>query len=155
MEEAKADISGLWALQQLIDKGAIDRAMERTLYTTFLASAFRSIRFGTNDAHGRGQAIQLNDLLDRGAVRGAADGTFAVDAARIKAAVTALSREILTLEAEGSYAKARDLVDRMGVVRPEVQRVLDRLKEVPIDVEPRFVAAETLTHGPSSSARPR
>jgi hypothetical protein len=152
MEEAKADISGLWALQQLIDKGAIDRAMERTLYTTFLASAFRSIRFGTNDAHGRGQAIQLNDLLDRGAVRVAADGTFAVDTARIKAAVAALSREILTLEAEGSYAKARDLVDRMGVVRPEVQRVLDRLKEVPIDVEPRFVTAEALAPSPKARA---
>jgi hypothetical protein len=155
MEEAKADISGLWALQQLLDKGVVDKSMERTLYVTFLASAFRSIRFGTNDAHGRGQAIQLNDLLDRGAVRVAADGTFAVDAARIKAAVAALSREILTVEAEGSYAKARDLVDRMGVVRPEVQRVLDRLKDVPIDIEPRFVTAEELTRSSSSSARPQ
>jgi Peptidase family M49 len=153
MEEAKADISGLWALQQLVDKGVVDRSMERTLYGTFLASAFRSIRFGTNDAHGRGQAIQLNDLLDRGAVRVAADGTFAVDAARIKDAVAALSRQILTVEAEGSYAKARDLVDRMGVVRPEVQRVLDRLKDVPIDIEPRFVTADELTHGSSSSGR--
>ncbi len=155
MEEAKADISGLWALQQLIDKGVVDKSMERTLYVTFLASAFRSIRFGTNDAHGRGQAIQLNDLLDRGAVRVAADGTFAVDGARIKAAVADLSREILTVEAEGSYAKARDLVDRMGVVRPEVKRVLDRLKGVPIDVEPRFVTADELTRPLSSSARPR
>jgi hypothetical protein len=154
MEEAKADISGLWALQQLIDKGVVDKSMERTLYVTFLASAFRSIRFGTNDAHGRGQAIQLNDLLDRGAVRVAADGTFAVDAARIKAAVAALSREILTVEAEGSYAKARDLVDRMGVVRPEVQRVLDRMKDVPIDIEPRFVTADELTRSSSSSTRP-
>ncbi len=144
MEEAKADIAGLWALQQLVDKGVVDKAMERTLYTTFLASAFRSIRFGTNDAHGRGQAIQLNDLLDRGAVRVAADGTFSVDPAKIKAAVTALSREILTVEAEGNYAKARDLIDRMGVVRPDVQKVLDRLKGVPIDIEPRFVTADAL-----------
>jgi hypothetical protein len=151
IEEAKADIAGLWALQQLVDKGVVDKAMERTLYTTFLASAFRSIRFGTNDAHGRGQAIQLNDLLDRGAVRVAGDGTFSVDPAKIKAAVTALSREILTVEAEGSYAKARDLIDRMGVVRPEVQRVLDRLKDVPIDVAPRFVTAEG---GSASAPRP-
>ena len=145
LEEAKADIAGLWALQQLVDKGVVDRAMERTLYATFLASAFRSIRFGTNDAHGRGQAIQLNDLLDRGAVKVAADGTFSVEAAKIKAAVTGLSREILTLQAEGDYAKARALIDRMGVVRPEVQRVLDRLKDVPIDIEPRFVTAEEMT----------
>jgi Peptidase family M49 len=144
IEEAKADIAGLWALQQLVDKGVVDKGMERTLYTTFLASAFRSIRFGTNDAHGRGQAIQLNDLLDRGAVRVGPDGRFSVDATRIKAAVAALSREILTVEAEGSYAKARDLIDRMGVVRPEVQRVLDRLEDVPIDIEPRFVTAGEL-----------
>ncbi|MFI5008305.1 MAG: hypothetical protein ACHQKZ_12735, partial [Solirubrobacterales bacterium] len=78
IEEAKADISGLWALQQLIDKGVIDRGMERTLYSTFLASAFRSIRFGIGEAHGKGQAVQVNDLLDRGAFRVAADGTFSV-----------------------------------------------------------------------------
>ena len=145
IEEAKADISGLWALQQLIDKGVIDRGMERTLYATFLASAFRSIRFGTNDAHGKGQALQVNDLLDRGAFRVAGDGTFSVDSVRVPAAVTALTREILTIEAEGSYAKARALLDRLGVVRPEVQRVLDRLNEVPVDIAPRFVTAEALT----------
>ena len=144
IEEAKADIAGLWALQQLVDKGVVDKAMESTLYTTFLASAFRSIRFGTNDAHGRGQAIQLNDLLDRGAVRVAGNGTFSVDSTKIKAAVMALSRVILTVEAEGDYAKARELIDRMGVVRPEVARVLDRLKDVPIDIAPRFVTAEAL-----------
>ena len=145
IEEAKADISGLWALQQLIDKGVIDRGMERTLYTTFLASAFRSIRFGTNEAHGRGQAVQLNDLLDRGAFRVAADGAFSVDPGKIKEAVTALTREILTIEAEGSAARARTLLERQGVVRPEVQRVLDRLRDVPVDIAPRFVTAGELT----------
>jgi hypothetical protein len=144
IEEAKADISGLWALQQLIDKRVIDRGMEKTLYTTFLASAFRSIRFGIGEAHGKGQAVQLNDLLDRGAFRVAADGTFTVDAAKVKDAVTALAREILTIEAEGSYAKAKALLDRQGIVRPEVQKILDRLKAVPIDIAPRFVTAEAL-----------
>ena len=144
IEEAKADISGLWALQQLIDKGAIDRGMERTLYTTFLASAFRSIRFGTNEAHGKGQAVQLNELLDRGAFRVAAD-TFSVDAGKVKEAVTALTREILTIEAEGSESKARALLERQGVVRPEVQGVLVRLGDVPVDIAPRFVTAEELT----------
>jgi peptidase M49-like protein len=144
IEEAKADISGLWALQQLIDKGVIERGMERTLYTTFLASAFRSIRFGPGDAHGRGQAVQLNDLWDRGAFRVAADGTFSVDAAKVQPAVAALTREILTIEAEGSYPKAQALLERLGVVRPEVQRVLDRLHAVPVDIAPRFVTAEEL-----------
>jgi hypothetical protein len=144
IEEAKADISGLWALQQLVDKGVLDRSLERTMYTTFLASAFRSIRFGIDEAHGKGQVLQLNDLLDKGAFRVAADGTFAVDPAKVKPAVTALTRELMTLQAEGSYAKAKALLERLAVVRPDTQRVLDRLKDVPVDIEPRFVTAEKL-----------
>jgi hypothetical protein len=144
LEEAKADISGLWALQQLVDKGVIGRSFERTMYTTFLASAFRSIRFGIDEAHGKGQALQLNDLLDKGAFVVAPDGTFAVDPAKVKPAVAALTREITTLQAEGSYAKAKALLERLAVVRPDTKRVLDRLRDVPVDVEPRFVTAERL-----------
>ncbi len=144
IEEAKADISGLFALQYLVDKGVLDRDFERTMYATFVASAFRSIRFGVNEAHGKGIAVQLNYLLDAGAVVVAEDGTFSPVPALIKEAVIALTREIMTLQAEGSYAKADDLLTRLGVVRPEVQRVLDRLAQVPVDIEPRFVTAEAL-----------
>lgn len=144
VEEAKADISGLWALQQLVDKGVLDRSFERTMYTTFLASAFRSIRFGIHEAHGKGQVLQLNHLLDAGAFKVAPDGTFSVDPAKVKQAVTALTRELMTLQAEGSYAKAKAILERLAVLRPETQRVLDRLKDVPVDVEPRFVTAERL-----------
>ena len=97
------------------------------MYTTFLASAFRSIRFGINEAHGRGIAIQLNYLLDAGAFRVNGDGTFAVDEAKMAGAVTALTREIMTLQAEGSYEKAKTMIEKLGVVRPQVQKVLDRL----------------------------
>jgi hypothetical protein len=144
IEEAKADISGLWALQQLVDKGVLDRSFERTMYTTFLASAFRSIRFGIGEAHGKGQVLQLNHLLDAGAFEVAADGTFSVAAARIKPAVAALTGELMTLQAEGSHAKAKAILERLAVLRPQTQRVLDRLKDVPVDIEPRFVTAEEL-----------
>jgi len=144
IEEAKADISGLFALQHLVDRGQLDKRFERTMYTTFLASAFRSIRFGINEAHGRGQAIQLNYLLDHGSFRVNADGTFSVDPARIRDGVAALTREIMTLQAEGSYSKARAMIQALGVVRPAVQSVLDRLADVPVDIEPRFVTAQAL-----------
>jgi len=145
IEEAKADISGLWALQQLVDKGVLDPSLERTMYTTFLASSFRSVRFGIHEAHGRGQALQLNDLLDRGGFKVNPDGTFSVDKTRIKEAVAGLTRELMTIEAEGSYAKAKAILDRLAVIRPETQVVLDRLKGVPVDIEPRFVTAEELS----------
>ncbi len=144
IEEAKADASGLWALQYLVDKGSLPRTMQDTMYTTFLASAFRSIRFGVNQAHGRGMVIQLNTLLDAGAFRIAGDGTFSVDPGRIRDAVTALTRDLMTLQAAGDYAKAKALIERLGVVRPEVKRVLDRLTAVPVDIEPGFPTAEQL-----------
>ena len=141
IEEAKADISGLFALQFLVDKGQLDKGFEKTMYTTFLASAFRSLRFGVNEAHGRGQAIQLNYLLDKGAFKVNGDGTFSVDNAKIRDGVNALTREIMTLQAEGSYGKARQMIDTLGVLRPEAKAVLDKLTSVPVDIEPRFVTA--------------
>jgi hypothetical protein len=141
IEEAKADVSGLWSLARLVDEKALDPGIGQTMYTTFLASAFRSIRFGINEAHGRGIAIQMNYLLDRGAFRVNADHTFAVDQAKMADAVTALTREIMTLQAEGSYEKAKEMITQLGVVRPQVKAVLDRLESVPVDIEPRFTPA--------------
>ena len=145
IEEAKADVSGLWALRHLADRKQLDPAIAKTMYTTFLASAFRSIRFGVNEAHGKGIAVQLNYFLDAGAVKVRPDGTFTVEAARMSEAVTSLTKEIMTLQAEGSYAKAKALVDRLGVVRPEVKKMLDRLTGVPVDIEPRFTTAAQLS----------
>ena len=144
IEEAKADISSLFAIQYMIDKGVLPKTLERPLYTTFLASTFRSIRFGINEAHGLGIAIQLNTLMDKGAVTVRPDGTFAVDPIKAKEAVTGLTRDIMTIQAEGNYAAAKELRDRMGVVRPPVKAALDKLLTVPVDIEPRFTTADQL-----------
>jgi hypothetical protein len=144
IEEAKADISGLWALQQLVNKGTIDKAMERTMYTTYLASMFRSIRFGVDEAHGKGVALQLNHFLDTGAVKVNPDGTFSVVPEKIQGSVTDLTRQLMELQGRGDRAQAEALLAKLGVVRPEVQRVLERLKDVPVDIEPRFVTADEL-----------
>jgi hypothetical protein len=144
IEEAKADISGLWALQQLVNKGTLDKGMERTMYTTFLASMFRSIRFGVDEAHGKGVALQLNHFLDTGAVKVNPDGTFAVVPEKIQASVESLTRQLMELQGRGDRAQAEALLAKLGVVRPEVKRVLDRLQSVPVDIEPRFVSADQL-----------
>jgi len=144
LEEAKADISGLFAIQFMIDKGVLPKSLEQTLYTTFLASSFRSIRFGINEAHGRGIAVQLNYLLDQGGFVVKPDGTFGVNLAKVKEGVTGLTREIMTMQAEGDYAKAIALRDRLGVVRPPVKRALDKMLAVPVDIEPKFTTAAEL-----------
>jgi hypothetical protein len=144
LEEAKADISGLWALQQLADKGVVSADVARTMYTTFVASAIRSIRFGFTDAHGKGIALQLNYLLDHGAVTVGADGTLSVVDGKIREAVAGLTHEIMTIQATGDYAGAKALLEKMVTVRPEVKRILDLLVDVPVDIEPTFTTAKKL-----------
>jgi hypothetical protein len=143
IEEAKADMTGLWALQYMIDHGIIEKSMERTLYTTYLASMFRSVRFGITEAHGRGVAMQFNYLTDEGAIKfNEAKGTFSIDHAKIKDGVTKLTHDLLTLEAEGSYDKAKAMLDKFAVIRSPMQQALDRLKDVPVDIEPVFPLAK-------------
>jgi hypothetical protein len=143
VEEAKADISGLWALQHLVDRGKLPSSMADRMYTTFLASTFRTIRFGITEAHGRGVALQLNFLIDQGAVVAGPDGTFSVNSAKMRAAVEALTRQIMTLQANGDYKAAAALV-ATATIRPDVQRVLDKLAGIPVDIAPRFTTAFAL-----------
>jgi hypothetical protein len=139
IEEAKADITGLFALQYLVDKGLLGKKMEDEMYTTYLASAFRSVRFGINEAHGKGVSLIFNYLTDEAAIWiDEKAGTFSIDETRIKKAVEKLTRAILTLEAEGSYSNAKEMLDTYGVVRPEMQKALDRLRDIPVDIEPNF-----------------
>src|SRR6185437_12168179 len=157
IEEAKADITGLWALgfmmehaQQmklgdLLKSGA---AARRQLYATYLASAFRTLRFGTTEAHGRGMALQFNYLTDKGAFVPHSDGTYSVDFDKVSGAVSDLTGELLTIEATGDYGKGKEMLGRLGVIRPAVQRRLDALQDLPVDIEPRFVTAQQLVPDP-------
>lgn len=154
IEEAKADVTGLFALQFLMsqaDKGQIQAplphgpAAERQLYTTYLASSFRTLRFGLQDAHAKGMAMQFNYLMDKGGFVRNADGTFSVDFAKIRDAVSSLDHDLLTLEATGDYNGAKKMLAELSVVRPDVQKALDSLKSLPTDIEPIFVTADALT----------
>jgi hypothetical protein len=151
IEEAKADITGLWALSYMMDHGQLKSSLgqgtaaERKLYNTFLASAFRTLHFGLTDSHARGMAIQVNYLLDKGGFVSHGDGTFSVDFAKIKGAVADLDREFLTIEALGDYARAQALMKQYVVIRPDVQKALDKMKTVPNDIRPSFTTAAKLT----------
>ncbi|MBA5638149.1 hypothetical protein H3H37_13905 [Duganella sp. LX20W] len=150
IEEAKADITGLYALAYMMDKGQLNgvlgqgEAAERKLYTTFLASGFRTLHFGLTDSHARGMAIQINYLLDQGGFVSHGDGTFAVDFKKIKQAVADLDREFLTIEATGDYARAQAMMTKYVVIRPDVQKALDKMKAVPNDIRPSFPTAQAL-----------
>jgi hypothetical protein len=150
IEEAKADVTGLFALQHLMDARAIAGGAdaERKLYTTVLASAFRTLHFGLQDAHARGQAMQVNYIMDKGGYVERPDGTFSVDFGKIKQAVADLDRDLLTLEATGDYAGARKMMETLAVLRPDIQKAVDRIGDVATDIEPVYVTAEQLSPAP-------
>jgi hypothetical protein len=155
IEEAKADVTGLWALAYMMEKGQLKdtlgqgEAAERKLYNTFLASAFRTLHFGLTDSHARGMAIQVNYILDKGGFVSHGDGTFSVDFKKVKQAVIDLDREFLTIEATGDYARAKHMMAKYVVIRPDVQKALEKMKKsVPNDIRPAFTTANALTMKP-------
>jgi hypothetical protein len=146
IEEAKADVLGLFMLQHFYDRGYLKPAAS-SLYTTFLASSFRTLRFGLNEAHGKGMALQFNYLVDKGAFVHKAGG-WEVDPAKIQSGVRDLAHELLTIEARGDYAGAKRMLDTLAVLRPEMKATLDRVATVPVDIRPVFETAEQLAPRP-------
>ncbi|KAL1205596.1 Nudix hydrolase 3 [Cardamine amara subsp. amara] len=146
MEEAKADIVGLWALKFLITKGLLSESMVESMYVSFLAGCFRSIRFGLTEAHGKGQALQFNWLYEKGAFVFHEDSTFSVDFAKIEGAVESLSREILTIQGRGDKNAATLLLNKYCTITGPLKTALENLEsvKVPVDISPTFPLADAL-----------
>jgi len=146
IEEAKADVLGLHMLQHFFDRGYIKHG-ENSLYTTYLASSFRTLRFGLNEAHGKGMALQFNYLTDKGAFvhKGI---TWDVDPAKIQGGIRDLAHDLLTIEATGDYAGAKRMLDTLSVLRPEMKQTLAAIDKsavaVPVDIRPVFVTADEI-----------
>ncbi|XP_028550808.1 nudix hydrolase 3 [Dendrobium catenatum] len=140
LEEAKADIVGLWALRFLITQKLLPRYLLRSMYVSFLAGCFRSVRFGLEEAHGKGQALQFNWLYDKEAFILHSDGTFSVDFEKVEAAVEDLSREILTIQARGDKASAKSLLQGYAKMTQPLSSALEKLErvQVPVDIAPTF-----------------
>lgn len=138
IEEAKADVVGVLSLAQLADAGVYDDAFRRQVYISSVAGLFRCVRFGTEEAHGKGCAVQLNHLLDEGAVTVEAGGRFGIDFAKIHDAYEGIARRFLTIEATGDVAGAEGLLADMGDLPPRVVAALGRIADVPVDIRPRY-----------------
>jgi hypothetical protein len=95
------------------------------------------MRFGIEEAHGKGQALQFNYLVEKGAVK-LADGQVDLDFDRMHDAVTQLCGEIMTIQANGDAAGAQAMLDRYAIITPEMAAVLARLEDVPVDIRPSF-----------------
>jgi len=139
MEEAKADVLGMYNTLFLVDKGVLPAELRQTAPVTFLAGIFRSVRFGVHEAHGRANLVAFNYLLDKGAYRhDPQTGTFSVDLDAAPGAIRSLAHDLLTLQAQGDYEAALAMVERFGLMRPEMQAALAKLGDIPVDIVPEF-----------------
>jgi hypothetical protein len=136
VEEGKADILGLYMVKQLAEQGAIEDPTVTDNYVSFLASLFRSIRFGASSAHGRANVAAFNFLAERGAFARGADGKYRVHYPNMEQAMTALARTILVLQGDGDYAGVGAFQDRYGQVGAQLRADLDRLntRGIPVDI---------------------
>ena len=137
LEEGKADVLGLYMVTKLHEQGELGAAPLEDYYVTFLASIFRSVRFGASSAHGRANMARFNYFAERGAFsRDAQSGTYRVDMPKLREAMNALSAQILTFQGNGDYDGVSGFVATYGVIPPELQRDLDRVNAagIPVDV---------------------
>ncbi|MDZ7369933.1 MAG: peptidase [candidate division KSB1 bacterium] len=143
IEECKADVLGMTTLEQLIRKGVYTDLPLESIYASYLGGMFRSIRFGIDEAHGAGVAIQFNFLLEKGGFFETADGRLDYDAAKLKSGLQELAARLLIIEATGDYEAAAQLIERYKRRTPLMDRFLRELKDAPIDIRPIFAVEAT------------
>ncbi len=144
LEEAKADVMGVYNMLALIERGEMAAELRATLEPTYVAGLFRAARFGVHEAHGRGVVAQFNYLLERGALEVDADGRFRSVSERFDAAMEQLLKTMLMLQATGDYAGTAEFLDTYGVASDSLLTAIDRLGEVPVDIRPLYPQAEEL-----------
>ncbi len=141
IEECKADALGLYNLLYMMDKGVFNNDDRYAAYASYLGGMFRSIRFGINEAHGGGVAIQFNYLLEKGAFFINDNNKLDVNVDKIEPAIKDLSNKVLTIEAEGDYAAAKALIEQYSVMTPFMEKVIESLADLPIDIRPNYEIA--------------
>ena len=136
LEEGKADILGLYMVEQLLKKGEITDGTLEDYYITFMAGIFRSVRFGASSAHGKANMIRFNFFAEEGAFSKNADGLYSVNMEKMSQAMEKLSRLILTIQGDGDYQKVDQLIATHGDIKAELAKDLEKLSQanIPVDV---------------------
>ncbi|NNG43485.1 Zn-dependent hydrolase [Pseudoalteromonas sp. NEC-BIFX-2020_002] len=136
LEEGKADILGLYMVEQLLKKGEITEGTLEDYYTTFMAGIFRSVRFGASSAHGKANMIRFNFFAQEGAFSKNEQGLYSVNMEKMGLAMAKLSSLILTLQGDGDYQKVDQLIATHGDIKTELAKDLEKLSQanIPVDV---------------------
>jgi hypothetical protein len=137
LEEAKADIVGLYGLDWLMDKGILPKSRAGDYYASHVAGIFRTVRFGVAEAHAKAEMMEFNYFVEKGAITREASGRYAIDMAKMPAAVASLAKELLEIEATGDRARANAWMTRYGTMPATLKAALDKASSsIPVDVDP-------------------
>jgi hypothetical protein len=143
LEEAKADVTGMFALHLLVTQGVLPKERLEEYYASYVGSVFRTLRFGTGEAHGKAMLMEFNVLLESKALT-MVSGRYVIDYARMPDALAGISKQLLGFEARGDRAGAEAWFAKYGKVPAELQTALDRTKDIPVDISPVFSFADDL-----------
>jgi hypothetical protein len=139
LEEAKADVMGVWNILFMMKRGEIPAAEQPQLFATYLAGTFRAMRFGIGEAHGKGAAAQYRFLREHGAFEWDAGAKrFRVNAGKMEAGVAALVSAIVTLQGNGDYEGVKAFYARYAVLDPEARSVIASMAHIPVDIQPIY-----------------
>jgi len=144
LEEAKADVVGMFGLEWLLKQGALPNAKRDEYYASYVAGIFRTLRFGTGEAHGRAEMMEFNYLVEQRALNTTPDGRYAINFVYIKDALERLARELLQIEAAGDRARAEAWFAKYDKMPAGLQRALASAKDIPVDIQPIFSFADNV-----------
>jgi hypothetical protein len=137
LEEAKADIVGLYGLKWLVDRGDLPKEKLNGYYASEVAGIFRTVRFGVAEAHGRAEIMEFNFFTERGAIaHDPATGRYAINFGRMPETVAALAKELLEQEATGDRARVEAWFSKYGTVPPDLAKALEAASAIPVDIDP-------------------
>jgi len=136
LEEAKADVTGMFGLKWLVDQGALPKERLEEYYASYVAGIFRTVRFGTAEAHGRAEMMEFNYLSEKGAITRAASGRYVIDYAKMPDTLASLAKELLEIEATGDRARAEAWFNKYDKMPADLRSALDAANNVPVDIDP-------------------
>jgi hypothetical protein len=138
LEEAKADVVGMFGLKWMVDHEALPKEKLEEYYASYVAGIFRTVRFGTAEAHGQAQMMEFNYLSERGAIKRQSSGVYAIDYAVMPGALADLATELLEIEATGNRERAENWFKKYDALPSDLQVSLKAASKVPVDVDPVF-----------------
>lgn len=136
LEEAKADVTGMFGLKWLVDRGALPKERLEEYYASYVAGIFRTVRFGAAEAHGRAEMMEFNYLAEKGAIVRETSGRYRIEYAKMPDALATLTKELLDIEATGDRARAESWFNRYDKMPAELRAALDAAVNVPVDIDP-------------------